>query len=104
MVVHVAVRGLIVFVTMLDIVVLVVAMSRIRALRHRSPSSRRTKHDTARALHSTERPSEPLCLRMAVGRRVMAGLVPAIHALLFLTREEKAWMPGTRPCMTAKRP
>jgi hypothetical protein len=26
----------------------------------------------------------------------MAGLVPAIHALLF----SKAWMPGTRPGMT----
>jgi hypothetical protein len=28
---------------------------------------------------------------------VMAGLVPAIHALLV---EEKTWMPGTRPGMT----
>ena len=29
----------------------------------------------------------------------MAGLVPAIHALLFL----KTWMPGTRPGMTPER-
>jgi hypothetical protein len=28
-------------------------------------------------------------------QRVMAGLVPAIHALLI-----KTWMPGTRPGMT----
>jgi len=28
---------------------------------------------------------------------VMAGLVPAIHALLI---EVKTWMPGTRPGMT----
>jgi hypothetical protein len=28
----------------------------------------------------------------------MAGLVPAIHALL--GGKEKAWMPGTRPGMT----
>jgi hypothetical protein len=41
MVVHVAVRGLIVFVTMPDIVV-IVAMSRIRALRHRCASLRWT--------------------------------------------------------------
>jgi len=31
---------------------------------------------------------------------VMAGLVPAIHALL---AEEKTWMPGTRPGMTAEK-
>ena len=30
---------------------------------------------------------------------VMAGLVPAIHALL-VTR--KTWMPGTKPGMTAE--
>jgi hypothetical protein len=30
----------------------------------------------------------------------MAGLVPAIHALLAV---RKAWMPGTRPGMTAER-
>jgi hypothetical protein len=30
----------------------------------------------------------------------MAGLVPAIHALL---AEAKTWMPGTRPGMTEKR-
>jgi hypothetical protein len=29
----------------------------------------------------------------------MAGLVPAIH--VFRIREEKTWMPGTRPGMTA---
>jgi hypothetical protein len=29
----------------------------------------------------------------------MAGLVPAIHALLFAG---KAWMPGTRPGMTVE--
>jgi len=29
----------------------------------------------------------------------MAGLVPAIHALL---AARKTWMPGTRPGMTAK--
>jgi hypothetical protein len=29
----------------------------------------------------------------------MAGLVPAIHALLF----SKAWIPGTRPGMTKER-
>ena len=29
---------------------------------------------------------------------VMAGLVPAIHVLLFLGK--KTWMPGTRPGMT----
>jgi hypothetical protein len=28
---------------------------------------------------------------------VMAGLVPAIHAFLFVA---KTWMPGTRPGMT----
>jgi hypothetical protein len=32
---------------------------------------------------------------------VMAGLVPAIHALL---GEPKTWMPGTRPGMTKERP
>src|ERR1700676_4811944 len=32
---------------------------------------------------------------------VMAGLVPAIHALLVA---RKTWMPGTRPGMTAERP
>jgi hypothetical protein len=32
-------------------------------------------------------------------RLVMAGLVPAIHALFF---EAKTWMPGTRPGMTTK--
>jgi hypothetical protein len=31
---------------------------------------------------------------------VMAGLVPAIHALF---AEEKTWMPGTRPGMTLER-
>ncbi len=31
---------------------------------------------------------------------VMAGLVPAIHDFLF---DGKAWMPGTRPGMTAER-
>jgi hypothetical protein len=31
---------------------------------------------------------------------VMAGLVPAIHVLLF---SPKAWMPGTRPGMTSER-
>jgi len=30
---------------------------------------------------------------------VMAGLVPAIHDLLFL-RLKKTWMPGTKPGMT----
>ncbi len=30
---------------------------------------------------------------------VMAGLVPAIHALL---AERKTWMPGTRPGMTRR--
>src|SRR5262249_43019872 len=34
-----------------------------------------------------------------LGAPVMAGLVPAIHAL-FATR--KTWMPGTRPGMTAE--
>ena len=29
----------------------------------------------------------------------MAGLVPAIHDLLFL---KKTWMPGTRPGMTLR--
>ena len=28
----------------------------------------------------------------------MAGLVPAIH--VFLLKQSKAWMPGTRPGMT----
>jgi hypothetical protein len=31
---------------------------------------------------------------------VMAGLVPAIHALLSLKATVKTWMPGTRPGMT----
>jgi hypothetical protein len=29
---------------------------------------------------------------------VMAGLVPAIH--VFVSRDGKTWMPGTRPGMT----
>jgi hypothetical protein len=33
-------------------------------------------------------------------RFVMAGLVPAIHALL--SRNRKTWMPGTSPGMTAE--
>jgi hypothetical protein len=33
----------------------------------------------------------------------MAGLVPAIHALLDLT-QSKTWMPGTKPGMTVERP
>src|SRR3954454_21194762 len=33
----------------------------------------------------------------------MAGLVPAIHALLTTIKERKTWMPGTRPGMTTKR-
>src|ERR1700741_4253952 len=33
---------------------------------------------------------------------VMAGLVPALHALLALMLQRKAWMPGTRPGMTAE--
>jgi hypothetical protein len=32
---------------------------------------------------------------------VMAGLVPAIHALLHVV-QSKTWMPGTRPGMTAE--
>jgi hypothetical protein len=31
---------------------------------------------------------------------VMAGLVPAIHALLVVV-QRKTWMPGTRPGMTS---
>jgi hypothetical protein len=31
----------------------------------------------------------------------MAGLVPAIHALLHFV-QSKTWMPGTRPGMTAE--
>jgi hypothetical protein len=34
-------------------------------------------------------------------RLVIAGLVPAIHALLVA---RKTWMPGTRPGMTADMP
>ena len=30
----------------------------------------------------------------------MAALVAAIHALLQMKKEEKAWMPGTRPGTT----
>jgi hypothetical protein len=37
-------------------------------------------------------------LRTKEAKAVMAGLVPAIHALLHL--QNKAWMPGTRPGMT----
>ena len=33
---------------------------------------------------------------------VMAGLVPAIHVLLF-PRLQKTWMPGTRPGMTNRK-
>ena len=33
----------------------------------------------------------------------MAGLVPAIHVFSLATHEGKAWMPGTRPGMTADR-
>ena len=33
---------------------------------------------------------------------VMAGLVPAIHVLLWFTRR-KTWMPSTRPGMTTER-
>ena len=33
---------------------------------------------------------------------VMAGLVPAIHVLLF-PRLQKTWMPGTRPGMTRRK-
>jgi hypothetical protein len=33
---------------------------------------------------------------------VMAGLVPAIHALLAIQRKRKTWMPGTRPGMTRR--
>jgi hypothetical protein len=32
---------------------------------------------------------------------VMAGLVPAIHVLA-ISQRRKAWMPGTRPGMTAE--
>ena len=32
---------------------------------------------------------------------VMAGLVPAIH-VLFLYDEQRTWMPGTNPGMTAE--
>src|SRR5207302_9611005 len=44
---------------------------------------------------------EVRCHRRMPNRYVMAGLVPAIHALL---RQRKTWMAGTRPAMTSRRP
>jgi hypothetical protein len=71
------------------------ARTRIAARRNLSPQRHGRK--SARRVFARDVPAihTPLCI-------VMAGLVPAIHALS-LRVKERTWMPGTRPGMTTFR-